>query len=165
MIIGFTGTQNGMNDFQKAEFLKVLEKFNPVRLNHGDCIGADKEAHFMFLEWHASHDNAEREIHIYSPTLAGKIAFCSIYERWPSTLRFKLENCENPVLVKQHSPKPYLERNKDIVLDSDILIACPKEPEHTLRSGTWATVRYGWKQKKTVIVIPPLVAEQNEVAE
>jgi predicted Rossmann fold nucleotide-binding protein DprA/Smf involved in DNA uptake len=51
-------------------------------------------------------------------------------------------------------PLPYLERNHAIVNESDFLIAAPDGPE-TLRSGTWATVRYARKVGKRVLVIMP----------
>lgn len=52
-------------------------------------------------------------------------------------------------------PLPPLERNHRIVDACDVLIACPKDAQEQLRSGTWATVRYARKQGKRVIVITP----------
>ncbi|HEY8864588.1 MAG TPA: hypothetical protein VIO37_10510 [Candidatus Dormibacteraeota bacterium] len=37
--------------------------------------------------------------------------------------------------------KPYLERDRDIVADVELLIACPGEFHEINRSGTWYTVR------------------------
>ena len=47
MIVGFTGTQSGMTDKQKKE-LKTLLLAVATELHHGDCIGADREAHDIF---------------------------------------------------------------------------------------------------------------------
>ncbi len=53
------------------------------------------------------------------------------------------------------APKRYLTRNKDIVRETDILIAAPAEIEEQIRSGTWSTVRYARKLGKPVFVILP----------
>jgi predicted Rossmann fold nucleotide-binding protein DprA/Smf involved in DNA uptake len=55
----------------------------------------------------------------------------------------------------QRPEKPYLARNRDIVLETIALIAAPAEPLEQIRSGTWSTVRFAKKQGKTVILILP----------
>jgi hypothetical protein len=60
----------------------------------------------------------------------------------------------NHEVVKVLSRKPYLARNRDIVNESDRLITLPKGPE-TLRSGTWATVRYAVEAGKPVRIYYP----------
>jgi hypothetical protein len=40
------------------------------------------------------------------------------------------------------APKPYLDRNKEIVRETALLVAAPAEAVEQLRSGTWSTVRY-----------------------
>jgi len=55
----------------------------------------------------------------------------------------------------RRNPKPYLERNHNIVDESELLIACPKSKEEELRSGTWATVRYARKKGVRIILIYP----------
>jgi hypothetical protein len=52
-------------------------------------------------------------------------------------------------------PKPYLERNHDIVDESDVLIATPGQVNEVRRSGTWATIRYARKQDTTVLLVLP----------
>ncbi len=49
--------------------------------------------------------------------------------------------------------KPYLERNRDIVDASEVLIACPSTREEVMRSGTWATVRYARKKGMKITLI------------
>ena len=51
-------------------------------------------------------------------------------------------------------PKPYLDRNRDIVDACEVLLATPDGPER-LRSGTWSTVRYARKIGKPVEVRLP----------
>ena len=53
------------------------------------------------------------------------------------------------------TPRPYLSRNKDIVRETDMLIATPAEAEEQRRSGTWSTIRFARKLGKPVFVIWP----------
>jgi hypothetical protein len=43
--MGFTGSCEGMTDRQKETFRQVLAKYGPTEFHHGDCRGADAEAH------------------------------------------------------------------------------------------------------------------------
>jgi hypothetical protein len=51
--------------------------------------------------------------------------------------------------------KPYLSRNKDIVLETELLIATPGEEEEQIRSGTWSTVRYARSLKRMINIVLP----------
>lgn len=128
MKIGFTGTQIGMTDEQKKRLKILLKQMKATSLSHGDCIGADEQAHKIAK-------SLGLEIYIHPPIDSSKRAFCKDYD----------------VI---YPPKDYLKRNKDIVNESDRIIAMPKGKEE-LRSGTWATVRYAKKQCKSIIVIYP----------
>lgn len=129
MIIGFTGTQAGMSKSQKDNFETIMTEisiFHPdFEFHHGDCIGADQEAHDIVSE-------LTKNIIIHPPSNSSKRAFCKA--------KTMLES------------KPYLERNKDIVNVCEALIACPKGSE-ILRSGTWSTIRYAKKINKIVYII------------
>lgn len=49
--------------------------------------------------------------------------------------------------------KPYLERNTDIVTNSDIIIGCPLDPtKEVIRSGTWSTIRKAKKMNKKIFI-------------
>ena len=52
-------------------------------------------------------------------------------------------------------PKPPLERNCDIVLDGDLLIATPHGYQEEMRSGTWYTIRQARKRGKKIIIVWP----------
>lgn len=54
-----------------------------------------------------------------------------------------------------HKAKPPLDRNRDIVNGSDVMLVAPRERKEELRSGTWATYRYAREQGKTCIVVWP----------
>lgn len=140
--IGFTGTQSGMTTAQKQTIIKLFQAlcwgkrglcepggFEPGELHFGDCIGADKELYTMSL----ALPNVKRIGHI--PDNNSKRAFCKYDEERP--------------------PKPYLDRNHDIVDESEILIATPKEYKEQLRSGTWATIRYAQKRGIKIVTIYP----------
>lgn len=134
MKAGFTGTQAGMTQRQMVSFINVVGRIHSVNsideFHHGDCIGADEQAHELvnaYLKW--------PDICIHPPTNQSKQAFCAGH------YRFK--------------PKPYLDRNHDIVEMTDVLIATPKEFEEQLRSGTWATIRWAKKKGKYLVIIWP----------
>lgn len=157
MKLGFTGTQSGMNEFQKKELIKVFDLKQPVEFHHGDCIGSDAEAHFMFIRWHLNNNHCDRLIIVHPPTNKGKAAFTWYKTNWPQALRDELEAAQYKVHINVREPFAYLARNQDIVKETEMLVATPKEIEHTLRSGTWTTIRYGWHSKKEVIIIPPIL--------
>lgn len=103
MKIGFTGTQEGMapeqldklHDLLAHVFTAAVSEFH-----HGDCIGADAEAHEIAL-------SLGYDIVIHPPTNENKRAFCDTYK-------------------KIYEPKPYLDRNHNIVDSCDVLIVAPK---------------------------------------
>lgn len=132
MNIGFTGTQNGMTFSQRTvlrELLRGIFREEPSikhSFHHGDCVGADAEACEIAKNlgfWRVSHP----------PTNPNKRAFCEYDEI--------------------HMPKPYLERNRDIVDASERLYATPFEFNNKLRSGTWYTYRYATDAMKFRVLI------------
>lgn len=126
---GFTGTQQGMTEAQKSTLRNYLTG-SSGELHHGDCIGADSEAHDIAAECGYS-------IVLHPPTNYSKRAWREV----PSHM------------IRRE--KPYLARNQDIVHDTISLIATPAEAEEQLRSGTWSTVRFARKQGKAVVLILP----------
>lgn len=127
MKIGFTGTQQGMTENQSVMLHYFLSQCKG-EFHHGDCIGADAEAHDI-----AVIVNLEPVIH--PPDIMRKRAFKKA--------------------TQIRTPKPYLYRNRDIVDECDELIATPKEFKEQKRSGTWSTIRYARKLKKRVTIIYP----------
>ncbi len=132
MKIGFTGTQLGITAYQEMRLYDLLtahfsQDGTPNEFHHGDCIGADAQAHDIALE-------IGYDIYIHPPEDTKKEAFKTNY-------------------TKKFHPKPYLERNKDIVDATVFLIAVPKPgPEH-IRSGTWSTIRYARSIKRRMIIL------------
>lgn len=131
--IGFTGTRQGMTSPQRAKLTSILQNYSIATakhnwFHHGDCIGADAQAHEIAL-------NIGYLIHI-----------C------PSDLLTRA-HCKHSTVCE--APQAAILRNHHIVDASHILIACPKSPTECLRSGTWATVRYARRASHQYLIINP----------
>lgn len=131
MIVGFTGTQEGMTENQAKEvwsFLRITLENGKVDFHHGDCVGADAEANQIARSlgcWSFAHPPIKKD----------KRAF----------------TISDVVL----ETKEYMQRNQDIAEICDVLLAAPKEEIEELRSGTWSTIRRARKLGKEVIIIAP----------
>lgn len=136
--LGFTGTKRGMTEGQSLEFLKWIRELQPRTFHHGDCIGADAEAHDIV--WKLVH---EEGLH------------CQIVVHPPIDEKFRAFKGEGDGYVVKLPPMSYLGRNKSIVRAVDSLIAAPKTIQEQLRSGTWATVRYARKKPIPVQILEP----------
>ena len=130
MKVGFTGTQQGMTQQQKIRFIRLVQKvLNIDEFHHGDCIGADYEAHNVF-----EYKLRDVQIIVHPPEDCSKRAYCAGHKTLP--------------------PRPYIQRNHDIVDAVELIVAIPAGPEIT-RSGTWATIRYARKTGIPIYVINP----------
>lgn len=142
MKIGFTGTQKGMTQEQVFTFYNFLQEHKDINeFHHGQCIGTDVDSHKIIRGQH----HLTRKLNNFLSQIK-IVIHLSIDTK-------KVERVELPFKIKE--PKPYLERNKDIVNETDLLIACPKSDKEELRSGTWSTIRYAKKMNKKVIIIYP----------
>ncbi len=120
MIIGFTGTRDGMSHKQlkalRAHFEECSRSASTLitEFHHGDCIGADVEANDIVRTFGI-------KTHGHPPTMSRYRAFskCDVW----------------------FEPKGYLERNQDIVDACEVLIVAPRTNHEVQRSGTWATYR------------------------
>jgi hypothetical protein len=127
--LGFTGTQHGMTPEQAAALVLVIDKLQPSRARHGDCIGADAEFHLAC--W-----TREVPIYLHPPDNPVKRAWCP-HASWSA------------------EPRPYMDRNRDIVHGSTWMVATPKGMVEELRSGTWSTIRYARRLKAPILIIFP----------
>lgn len=133
MRLGFTGTQDGMTERQKASLRRYLTlgRDRIDEFHHGDCIGADEQAHAIAVEVLGVD-----KIWIHPPTNPRKRAFCKSPHVLPTD--------------------DYLDRNRTIVRVTDALVAAPKSLVEELRSGTWMTIREARdRQKKTFKILEP----------
>lgn len=125
--MGFTGSRGGMTPEQKAGVNEVLMR--AAWLHHGDCLGADSEAHDMALGLGA-------KVCVHPPLDSGLRAYRSGNDCRP--------------------PQRYLVRNRDIVRETQELVAAPSGPEKdNPRSGTWATIRYARAMRRMVTIVWP----------
>lgn len=134
---GFTGTRDGISSFQRANLLQFLAAANPGVLHHGDCVGADAEAHTLAV-------SLGIPIVIHPPEKNVYRAYCAL----PGV----------PADVEWRPRRPYLQRNHFIVTETDYLIACPKHnriPSAGHQGGTWYTVSYALRQDRPVYVFFP----------
>lgn len=127
--VGFTGTRRGIVPRQAAQLRHYLMEHEVTEFHHGDCVGADAEAHTIAYVLNIP-------IIIHPPLNESQRAFC-------------------PCAIEVREAKDYLDRNHDIVDEIDILIATPGELVRQLRSGTWATVRYAERKGVPVHIIFP----------
>jgi hypothetical protein len=138
MNVGFTGSRKGMADKQFEIFQELLNEIilrEPQSIfSHGQCIGADSEATSL------AYDLGFRVI-----------AHPGFSPKNPSYKGYRGSFNNNH---ETHPEKPFLIRDHDIVDSSDILVATPKQQKEILRSGTWATIRYGQKTKMVIIIFP-----------
>lgn len=131
MIVGFTGTRDGMTGQQRRELRRALASLagdGRPAFHHGDCIGADAEAVFIARKLRyliVTHPPTDDRLRAFAPS---------------------------DLII---DPEPYLKRNRTIVDTCAVLIATPKEAIEQLRSGTWSTVRYALSVSRHTIVIQP----------
>lgn len=126
--IGFTGPRTGMSEEQQNMLYFLLLNFRDVKPSpssvvefyHGDCLGADAEANGI------AHYLGYR-ITTFPPVNPSLRAFCEVDEILPA--------------------KPYLERDRNIVDASEVLLAAVNFPA-SARSGSWYTYRYAQEQFK-----------------
>jgi hypothetical protein len=126
--IGFTGTQKGMTQAQKEKLRWLLSNMHALYFHHGDCLGADAEAAAIARELNF-------RIVVHPPANRRHRAFLAGQEIRPTL--------------------PYLERNRQIAQECDLLIAAPSSCTEIRRSGTWATVRWARKLRKPIVFIYP----------
>lgn len=133
MKVGFTGTQTGTTPEQHNRLCHVVQELSPTEWHHGCCIGADSESVDVVFQ----HTPRARIV-AHPPEKTGRMS------------RESLRMSED-----KRKPRPYLERNRDIVNESQVLVACPDGEKEELRSGTWMTIRYGRKRGIRIIIVWP----------
>jgi len=129
MIVGFTGTRDGLSHLQRFRLRRLLlDELQIVEAHHGNCIGADSVfAEFVYPQVHTV---------AHPCNLTG----------------FQLTRT---TAHEYRGALPPLERNRVIVDACDLLIACPLKMVEERRSGTWAAVRYAREKAKPIRIIYP----------
>ena len=130
--IGISGTRNGMSDPQRAWFVDALT-IQPVTtwLHHGCCVGVDENAHWLAFELgigSVGHPPTDTSLQM------------AMYD---DSFQF----------IDLKEPKPYHDRNRDIVNETIELWAFPAS--RTQKGGTWYTINYAKQVGKPVIIVYP----------
>ena len=139
MEVGFSGTRRGMTGDQSAalmRFLNRIKDFNGKEdhwLNHGDCVGADEQAHEIAKA-------LGYKVRLHPPENFRSRAYCEMPD----------EICP---------PAIYSVRNGNIVRTSKLVIAAPSGKSEQFRgSGTWQVIRICQKARRPyqpyVIIYP-----------
>jgi hypothetical protein len=128
MKVGFTGTREGMTQYQKEQFALKIYELGCTEFHHGDCKGADEDAH-----------NIIRRIfpHIKIVVHPPKSTYLRAY-------------CVGDETRKQYE---YLVRDRNIVDETDYLIGTPLTDTPQFKSGTWYTIHYSESLKKPQFII------------
>jgi hypothetical protein len=129
MRVGFTGTQEGMTRVQRIAVFDECDDLDPDEVDHGLCVGADEQFHDLV-----------------------DANFNAIINGHPPTNTSKMSDRVCNVLFP---PKPYLERNHEIVDVTERLIAAPYRMIEEQRSGTWSTVRYARTLRRPIAICWP----------
>jgi hypothetical protein len=146
LVIGFTGARAGMTPAQAHAVDALLGRIaeshptRPLCGLHGDCIGAD----------------ADFDAICKRRAIAVKIR--------PASIAGMRAGCDSEALAE---PRPPLVRNREIVADSELLLACPRTREEVPRSGVWATIRAMRRTGRPLYLVAPdgaLVVEGTEAS-
>lgn len=137
MKIGFSGTRNGMTDAQRAALIGLFGQLEPTEFHHGACKGADASAAFI----------ADDSKGVWIVAHPGKSAKGGENE-W-------LDQCAMECSDDVRDTKTHFARNRDIVNETDLLIACPPCQPLPASGGTAYTVGYAGKVGKPVKIIWP----------
>lgn len=130
MRVGFTGTRNGMTPAQRQTFAELLRRLQPTEFHHGDCVGADNQAATIVWGWPCV------AIIVHPPLDEAHRAF-------------------NPHISQMRQAKTHFARNRDIVNETDCLVATPLLMQEQSSGGTWYTINFAIKQKKPIWICWP----------
>lgn len=130
--IGITASRRGLTEPQTARLVSALRMLKEYReakyLHHGDCVGGDVEV--------ARHARAIGYIIVGHPPIKN-----SLRAFFPSDWAYE--------------PAEYLERDRTLADEVDLLLACPNSFEPRPRSGTWYTINWAERTSTKVAVILP----------
>lgn len=126
--LGCTGTRKGMTDAQKATVARLSAGYREV--HHGDCVGADVEMHTI-----AAYAGQRIVVHP------------------PDDDRLRAGSLGDVI----RRATPYLQRNRAIVNETDLLLAAPAGPYPQTGpvGGTWYTIRYANGLGQPVLIVWP----------
>lgn len=146
MVIGFTGTREGMTEAQSSRVDALVDELlgeeTGHRVIHGDAIGADAEFHDLMMEYREYDGQPENRVSI---SIMPAVHPDRAHKQAPAPG----DTIEEP----DHDP---IRRNKRIVASSDVVIAAPSGTTEIKRgSGTWATIRHARATGVPLYIVHP----------
>lgn len=141
---GFTGTRHGLTARQGQALDDLISELNPTEFHHGNCVGADAAA--------AAGVDLFRGVDLIGDCqiVAHPGRSANGTEEEDAKLRAELTCNDDVRPVKTH-----FARNRDIVAESDYLIACPSHEGELTMGGTAYTVNYALKKGYPVFIVRP----------
>ena len=101
---------------------------------HGDCIGADTQA----------------------AVIAKQLGFIIVaHPGHPKDKNNTMYRAFTECNDETREVRPFIQRDHDIVDETERMIATPAGRTEEIRSGTWTTVRYARKQQREIHIIYP----------
>lgn len=141
MKFGFTGTRAGMTEKQHRACIFIFESFDGKEIHHGDCIGSDYDIHQAFIY-------RPIDIVVHPPIVDKFRAYSGGRVTTTAPGRTVVHST-----IEFRRPKSYFARNRDIVEETDALIAAPlTETEY---GGTWYTINYARQLKRHIFIVLP----------
>lgn len=138
MILGFTGTREAPTPAQLNWLDRRLKTADDVfEIHHGMCVGSDAIMHRLAILYGI-------RVVLHPP----------VKEQYADLEARDNARRTNSSLVIVNEPKPYLDRDIDIVDASDQLWAMPNSPWRR-GSGTWYTIDYAHNLGKPIVICHP----------
>lgn len=151
--IGVTGTRMGMTNAQvyafQSLFQALIRVYPKQAWHHGDCVGVDAEIHDGLVLWRASKPERNDKVKLI------------VHPPVDTDLRaFRIGDPDDCGYWKE---KTYLERNRDIVDVSALMIVVPQQIDHQGRGGTWYTHDYSVKRGVPRLILFPDGAIRSKI--
>jgi hypothetical protein len=141
MIVGFTGTRSGCTERQLRSVANVLGCLSVTELHHGACLGADSEVAALCR----SYNQAGLRVRVVAhPGVSARGGL--------NDLRSK-QAVEDSDEVREEAT--HFSRNRTIVRECEVLVACPPTNEEEKIGGTWYSINHARKVGRRVVICWP----------
>ena len=136
MIWAVTGTRHGATPFQLASVGWLFSRYEIKTLHDGDAIGVDEQVYYLARAFKA-------QIEIHPPANDKYRAFCGFDSDVPNYRDV------------HHPPKPYHERDEDMVDACEALVSVQWKAEEMSRGGTRYTTEYARTLNRPIALVWP----------
>jgi hypothetical protein len=133
MDVGVTGSRHGLT---LAQMTAVTRELVQIMINH-------------FMGAHDLHHGDCQGVDVQVAAIAAGLDYFTVAHP-PSDERLRGFHPSRAI----RPPADYLQRDRDIVDETELLLACPDGPERP-KSGTWYTINYAHRIGRRVVLIQP----------